>query len=206
MSGPARSTRGSVGGYHAGIAWDAQPLGQMPDNALARRLGVNVGSVYEARVRRGIARFDRSIAARMGFAHRLGVETDRAIADDFGISPNTVAHARKRAGIDPVGGAWRDWDGVPLGRYYDREIAEALGCTPTSVSDARRVRGIPAYRERRACGCGRAFMAYTRNQIGCSRLCSGVAVNHRQEGRPEATLALSQALAALRRELKRRNV
>lgn len=204
MSGPARSSRISASGYHAGIDWDRQPLGRVPDNALARALGLNVGSVQSARVRRGIPRFDRSLVAVLGIADALGTVDDSVLARRFGVSPNTIAHARKRAGIPPLSGPRRDWDAVPLGKTWDREIAEALDCAPTSVADARRARGIPPYRERRVCGCGCTFTAYTRDHGGCSALCAQIAVNHRQEGRPAATAYVAQALAALRREIKNR--
>lgn len=37
-----------------GIDWDKQPLGKVPDRALARRLGVAKSVVFKARERRGI--------------------------------------------------------------------------------------------------------------------------------------------------------
>jgi hypothetical protein len=40
-----------------GIKWDEQPLGEMPDMELARKLGVNVTTVLRARRGRGISAF-----------------------------------------------------------------------------------------------------------------------------------------------------
>lgn len=51
---------GSLGlrrGQKAGIDWDAQPLGQVPDSELARQLGITQPTVSTARQRRGIRVF-----------------------------------------------------------------------------------------------------------------------------------------------------
>lgn len=42
------------------IDWDAQPLGKIPDVELAKRLGVSLASVWSARKKRGIAKFEVS--------------------------------------------------------------------------------------------------------------------------------------------------
>lgn len=52
-------TARKAGHPHRGeeIDWGAQPLGRVPDSEIARRLGVNVGSVLQARRTRGIAAY-----------------------------------------------------------------------------------------------------------------------------------------------------
>ena len=96
-----------------------------------------------------------------------------------------------------------DWDGMPLGQVYDMEIVEALGVSVSMAQDARRRRGIPPYRERRTCGCGREYLARARNVLGCSLACSQAAANHALAGRPSELSPLAVGLAALRREIKR---
>lgn len=51
-SGPKRKV--GVRGAARGIDWDAQPLGQVTDKALAAQLGCHTNSVLNARKRRGI--------------------------------------------------------------------------------------------------------------------------------------------------------
>ena len=96
-------------GTHAGIDWSAQPLGQMTDAALARRLGVCRRAVEKARTRRGIARFIRPRKPRtQGLFTQtdwsmwpLGGMFDSQLARLVGVSQAAVWSARERKGIPP---------------------------------------------------------------------------------------------------------
>lgn len=54
---PAPKSSGRPRGACAGVDWDAQPLGKIPDAALATRLGVSSRAVCQARGKRAIASF-----------------------------------------------------------------------------------------------------------------------------------------------------
>jgi hypothetical protein len=202
MTGPSRSV-GRRPGTHAGIDWDQQPLGRVTDNALARRLGVNFGTVWQARRRRGIARYRRGAVDRAGLAHLLGQVTDLELARRLGVAEGTVRARRKQSGLPSASAPRIDWDGVPLGQHYDTELAEALGVTVTMVADARTRRRIPPYREQRTCGCGRSYLARSRNVLGCSTLCSQAVANYRLTGRAPEMAVVAVAVAALRRTVRR---
>lgn len=79
------------------IDWDDQPLGEIPDAELARRLDVSQPTVFEARERRGIAP-----AAPPG--HDSGIDWDQVdweknnseLGRELGVSRQAVAYQRKR--------------------------------------------------------------------------------------------------------------
>ena len=76
-----------------GIDWDSQPLGIVPDCALARILGVARGSVVDARRCRKIP------PAPSGYidwdAQPLGAFPDSVIARQLGVGPPNVTQARR---------------------------------------------------------------------------------------------------------------
>lgn len=203
MSGPVRSV-GRRPGTRAGIDWASQPLGRVTDNALARALGVNFGTVQKARKVRGIPRFQRSRVEVSGAAALVGKLTDREIGRLLGVHDTTIAQYRRRRGIPSAAQPRVDWDGMPLGLYYDTEIACAIGCSTNAVSDARRRRGIPPFRDERVCGCGRRYVARERDQRGCSDVCSQVSSFQSRAGKPPKLIPLLQGLAALRRDVRGR--
>lgn len=85
------------------IDWDAQPLGKISDNQLARELGVNLRSVYSARVTRGIKPCrDAGDPMNKGInwdAQPLGEMSDAEIARQLGVTSSTVLGARRVRGI-----------------------------------------------------------------------------------------------------------
>lgn len=80
------------------IDWDAQPLGQLPDMQLARRLGVSHQAVWIQRTRRRIPVFVRGTAIDWD-AQPLGQMPDGALAAQLGCSFTAVYNARLRRKI-----------------------------------------------------------------------------------------------------------
>jgi DNA-binding MarR family transcriptional regulator len=117
-----------------GIAWDEQPLGEVPDHVIARRLGCSVQAVYGARKRRGIAalrgqRSDRILA--------------RAIVDALPTKRSDLIPIRHFALMLFIG----------TGEWSLREVRDGLGISQASASDVVRhaaeagrvvIRRIPA--------------------------------------------------------------
>ena len=146
-------------GQHKGIDWKSQPLGQVADGELARKLGVSSSAVSHARRRRGIPGYVQ--ASRINWdAQPLGQVSDKALAERLGQRVHTVAHARfvrgiprcTRGGIHNTGTPQPHgclmttgivWDAQPLGRVSDKELAKRLGVSANAVCGARQRRGIP---------------------------------------------------------------
>jgi hypothetical protein len=84
--------------FKKGIDWDIQPLGEMKDVDLARKLGCSQSAVFDARKRRNIPPFFRPVAWD---AVKLGSTTDTEIARRLGVHVESVASARYRRGIAP---------------------------------------------------------------------------------------------------------
>ena len=92
-------------GVNRGIDWDAQPLGQMSDVAIARRIGCAHETVRRARVHRGIAphaaawrgiyRRKHSPTVLAAMRHDCDGMTARQIAATIGLSEDTVCTALK---------------------------------------------------------------------------------------------------------------
>lgn len=147
---PQRSSRRSIRVF---IEWDSQPLGELTDDDLARRLWVPRQSVRNARAARGIkAKYVRKGSPRCNVdwsVQPLGEVTDGEVARRLGVNIGTVAHHRRRLGIAPF--IVRrvldeiDWDAQPLGREPDTVIAERLGVCAPSVAKARGERGVSAW-------------------------------------------------------------
>jgi hypothetical protein len=88
-------------GQRAGIKWDTQPLGEIPDHVLAKRLGVDQKSVESARQVRGIPRKHERLGKRVDWDHEpdLGRVPDIELAARHGVHRRTVKSARDRRGI-----------------------------------------------------------------------------------------------------------
>lgn len=88
-----------------GIDWESQPLGKMSDEALGRRLGVGVRSVWHARQVRNIAPHNKpGDSANVGIVwdeQPLGKLSDAQIARELGVSTTSVLSARRVRGIEP---------------------------------------------------------------------------------------------------------
>lgn len=145
------------------IDWDApwirQRLGVDYDSAIAQDLGVSDETVRRARTSRGIpaagprgpgeprAGRHRINWDAPGIRPRLGVEPDRTIARDLGVTQDAVADARKRRSI-PAPPRTIDWDSPAirkrLGTMPDAKLAAELGVARNTVTRARIARGIPA--------------------------------------------------------------
>jgi hypothetical protein len=90
-----------------GINWDEQPLGEISDNELSKRLGVSNVAVGKARRRRKIPPFNskgrhRSQGQRAGInwdEQPLGQKPDADIAQRLGVDPSSVRAARRKKGI-----------------------------------------------------------------------------------------------------------
>lgn len=196
-----------------GITWDEQPLGQISDTILAKRLGVDRTAVTAARNRRGIPRHDPGYID--WDAQPLGVVPDATIARDLGLSESAVNGARSRRGIAAVErectwyerrikGAWKwhDWTDVPLGMEPDEDIAQRMGTTRQVVSEARRKRGIAPYqRPAIQCPCGVLFRPRSEMDRYCSKACSTAVLQYRRKHRDQgdAMDAVIAAMARLRR-------
>jgi len=127
------------------IDWDAQPLGEVPDRQLARKLGVGYAVVRGRRTERKIpiCKTVRHMK-RKGIdwdSQPLGKKGDQEIADGLGCSSVSVCTARKRRGI-PAFKSYTDWDQEPLGKVTDKLLAIMLDVNIASVRSARESRGI----------------------------------------------------------------
>lgn len=203
MTGPFRGAGRS--GICRGIVWDAQPLGNMTDRELARRLRVNTETVRSARKRRGITSFRRSMVDRCGARALLGTAPDHVVASRCGLkSESTVRKLRRRAGIAPyhVHPAI-DWSCFPLGQAWDEDVGALAGVSHSAVAQARKARGIARYTEARVCACLRPFRANCKTQRWCSKECSAAAAQALHFGAADETVAAHVAIKALRREANR---
>ena len=147
------------------IEWSAETaalLGKVPDDQLARRAGVCRATVAAERRRRRI---------EPAFPHRppvewteamtalLGTDTDRAVAEELAVHPDSVRYRRMVLGIPAfrceLGRRRRRrvWSrpivGL-LGRVSDGEVARRLGVSRSAVARRRVLLGIPPWRERAA--------------------------------------------------------
>jgi len=88
-------------GHRAGIDWDKQPLGKVPDCDLAKDLGVDAASVKSARNVRGIPRYYKKLGKVVDWDSepQLGKVPDVELANELGVHRRTVANARERRGI-----------------------------------------------------------------------------------------------------------
>lgn len=139
----------------APIDWDAQPLGQTTDDAIARRLGCSRERVRQVRTARGIPRYAPPRLQIDWSAQPLGKERDSAIATRLGVSMTTVRSARLAAGIarfDPLLLYPELTDDVLHELYVDAEIstyeiADLLDVPQKAVYAALQRRGWARSRE-----------------------------------------------------------
>ena len=122
---------------HKGIDWDQQPLGQMSDVTLSKKLGVTSAAVRKARIKRGIS----TVFQNRWRTEPLGDQTDQDLADSLGVSRRTLSRVRAQRGIH--GPQTINWSQQPLGKVTDMALGRLLGVNQSSVSTARRLRGIP---------------------------------------------------------------
>jgi DNA-binding CsgD family transcriptional regulator len=80
-----------------GINWSMQPLGEMSDASLAKRLGVPPGTVSRWRRKLGIGKYTKP--ARDWSGVPLGEEPDPVLALRLGVSKETVRRARVSLGV-----------------------------------------------------------------------------------------------------------
>jgi len=127
-------------------SWDNQPLGQMPDAVLARRLGCRRLTVLHARQRWAIPAFDQArVNKNIDWnAQPLGKMPDSEIALSLGVATPVVLNARKCRGIHHFGlpSLDADWTNLPLGAVTDEALARLLGTTQATVTRQRNKRGI----------------------------------------------------------------
>jgi Mn-dependent DtxR family transcriptional regulator len=129
----------------AGVDWDEEPLGDVPDAEIAEKLEVSRSAVMKARKKRGIkgTRAPRKPKKINWKKQPLGEKFDAEIARDLGVDATTVRRAREKLGIPRK---YIDWDKQPLGKVPDAELARELGVDASTVGKARRVRKIKAKR------------------------------------------------------------
>ncbi len=90
--------RGSC--INVGINWDLQPLGLLPDIAIARKMHVSRTTVSHARRLRNIPRY---LPPRPDWnSQPLGEVADAALARHLGVSTAAVSRARKARGLPPI--------------------------------------------------------------------------------------------------------
>jgi superfamily II DNA or RNA helicase len=146
-----------------GIDWDSQPLGQISDAQLAKRIGISRAVVSAQRQKRGIPAFVARPRPQVDWNNiDLAGRSTTQLAKDLGVSRWSVERARDSMGVPtpfpkmpPAPKATTpklnpthkgiQWDEQPLGQVTDRELASRNGVTEKTVRTARRSRGIPAF-------------------------------------------------------------
>lgn len=102
----------------------------------------------------GVQLVEATIEQQMVFGRRriswgnigLGKRADRVIAEQLGVSTDTVNQMRRKLGIAPYRkGHDVDWDAVGLGQRTDSAIAQELGIPKGTIATARRARGIEPF-------------------------------------------------------------
>ncbi len=110
-----------------GINWDAQPLGEVTDKQLAKKLGVTQPAVWYARTCRGIRPF------------RVGGEIER-------LQTRKERAAEHMAAIPVLRRRWTKEQLAMLGKCPDAQVGIEVGVSTSSVFQKRKSLGIPAYR------------------------------------------------------------
>lgn len=134
------------------VDWTTQPLGQIPDAAIADRIGCHPMTVCRARARLGIRAFRESHPGGRpkGIdwdAQPLGKATDQSIAAAAGVSHQRVQKVRHARGIP----AYRDTKvedlarriAGDLGRLTDSAVARRHGISAWQARAARLRLGLP---------------------------------------------------------------
>lgn len=128
-------------------------LGTVPDQVIAKQLGIQQTTVRRRRVRLGRDSWRVSAAAAIwtpGALVQLGKMTDARLASQLGIDVATVRQKRRSLGI--LRGAprghwmWTEEQVSLLGTASDREVAMQVGCSVAQAWHARNKREIPLFR------------------------------------------------------------
>ncbi len=190
---------------HPGLPWTPATraqLGRIPDDDLARQLGVPSRWVADERRRQRLPspRPAQAIQWSAAMLADLGKRPDAQLAAEWGISSTSVYIKRHERGLPParqlshVAGETLTAEQVlDLGRLSCRAFAAAHGITPNQVLVERRRRGIVGAHVRTAgipellqeqlgTMSDRDFAArwgYTAQYVGCFRVRAGI-MSHRQ--------------------------
>lgn len=78
--------------------WDAQPLGEVPDTVIARRIGKSATLVREKRLERGIPAYVKPDPWKN---RPVGKMPDAELAERYGVSRQRVHQVRVKMGIPP---------------------------------------------------------------------------------------------------------
>lgn len=153
-----------------GIDWNVQPLGQVPDPDLARRLGVSHKLVHYHRRRRGIPaarpRPPWTAAEELTLRLAWGYEEAEKIAARLPgrTALAVIEHGRDVMGLGSTGRGW----------VTQREVVARLGiCADALKRLRRRIQVVPRRRPRSERGCAccagarscRRPWAYTEEQV-----------------------------------------
>ena len=138
-----------------GIDWSKQPLGEISDNALAKKLGVTPSAVLSARRTRKIkSHVKRGSPHEIDWSKQpLGEISDTKIAKTLGVSVGSVRYNRTRLNIAPHSSPYTgkyagvDWCSQPLGEVPDSVLAQVLGVSRQCVHQVRRAKGIQEFHE-----------------------------------------------------------
>ena len=138
----SKGGRGAKPMVRGSIDWDAQPLGQMSDMALARQLGVSEKPVRNARIARGIPAYRKGVFPYVDWDRQpLGKYPDAVLAERLGVSHSAVHLARNRRRIPParpeLGRRDIDWRAWPVGKVPDALIAWLVRITELRVKQRR---------------------------------------------------------------------
>jgi hypothetical protein len=130
-----------------GIDWDSQPLGKVPDEEIALKVGRSVKQVANQRRSRGIP-FLKPDSIDWD-SQPFGEVPDLEIAKRVGRSESSVGRQRRKRGISSwVDRGFKnkvDYEDLPLGKFSDSVVAKLVGVTESAVAAQRRKRGIPSF-------------------------------------------------------------
>lgn len=140
--------------YHKGINWDLEPLGQISDCELAKKLGVHSSSVRKARIKRNIISFRPmpDYFNKINWEEQpLGEMSDADLARQMGVAQTLVSSQRRKRNIEEYTEERLkiDWNNVPLGLKSDIEIAKELNVSSALVCNIRNKKGIVSWEESR---------------------------------------------------------
>lgn len=186
-----------------GIDWDDQPLGEVPDSVLSKKLGVSMQAVWLARTHRNIEK----MSVIVDWDNQpLGDGPDDVLAHRLGVSVSAVCKARLRRGIPDGGVRSTDWAKVPLGEVPDGDIAELTGRALGTVAFVRKRLGVRRFEYERTCPCGKTFKSVKKEAEFCCNECQKAVykVRKRWPGVGEPMDKIAACLAKFRREVEAR--
>jgi len=151
---------GKLGENRGEIDWDKEPLGDVPDKLLARKLGVTVRAVGKQRAKRGIPpaktiekikkEIEEAASSIDWDAQPLGRLPDALLATNIKVPRSLVTHMRQERGIPPFTNKnsspkkWDhiDWENLGLGQIPDTQISKKMGIPLETVRRHRKAMGI----------------------------------------------------------------